>query len=60
MPKHRNGKDTNISVRISLEDKAALDKFCAQERRSLADAIRIILQDRLIADKCYPPKQTRK
>jgi hypothetical protein len=42
---------TVISVRIAIDLKAALDEFAARERRTQADAIRIILEDRLQLEK---------
>jgi hypothetical protein len=47
-------------VRISVKDKAALDVFAARERRKLADAFGLILQDRFMAEGCYPDASARK
>lgn len=55
------GNATNVlSVRLSDRDHAALAVFAARERRTMSDAYRIILQDRLATEGCYPVEDKRK
>jgi hypothetical protein len=49
-----------LSVRLSEELGAALEAFAEQERRKVADAYRIILEDRLRDEGLYGQGKRRK
>jgi hypothetical protein len=49
-----------LSVRLSEELGAALEAFAEQERRKVADAYRLILEDRLRDEGLYGQGKRRK